>query len=273
MFRRIKRRAHARYPWYAPGFLLWGFVSLCIACAPVHGETVRVAAAADLIYALEDIAGVFQEETGHQVKLSFGSSGNYTHQILRGAPFHVFFSANALYVDKLMSEAKTEGAGIPYATGLLALYVRDPKNLTPTSDLRHLGAAVRGGKLGKIAIANPAHAPYGQAAREILTSAGLWEAVQKQLVLGENAAQTAQFAASKSVDVAFIPYAFTASPVFSKLGAHTVAVSDTLYSPLQQHMVLLKGANPAARSLVAFVQSAQAKAILQRHGFGAAPGP
>jgi len=252
--------------------LLWGFALFWLAHTPAQAGTVRVAAAADLIYALEDISDVFQEKTGHRVKLSFGSSGNYTYLILRGAPFHVFFSANALYVEKLISEGKTEGKGIPYATGLLALYVRDPKSLPPTSDLRHVDAAVRGGRLRKFAIANPAHAPYGQAAQEILTNAGLWDAMQKHLVLGENAAQTAQFAASNAVDAALIPYAIAKSPFFSKLGSHTVVVSDSLYSPLQQHMVVLKGANPAARSLVAFVQSAQAKAILRRHGFGAAPG-
>ena len=146
-----------------------------------------IAAAADLNAVMPEILALFSRQTGKTVKLTFGSSGNFAQQIQNGAPFEVFLSADEAYVQKLEAAGKTEDAGTLYATGRIGLF--EPANSPTRADFADLAAAVADGRLTKFAIANPEHAPYGRAAREALIHAGLWDAIQPKLVLGENVAQ------------------------------------------------------------------------------------
>ncbi|HEX6829580.1 MAG TPA: molybdate ABC transporter substrate-binding protein, partial [Burkholderiales bacterium] len=155
-----------------------------------------VAAAADLAFALPEIAAAFKRDTGREVKISFGSSGNFARQIAEGAPFELFLSADERYVEQLRGQDRTEGTGALYGVGRIVLFVPGGSPVTPDPELRDLAAAAGDGRLKKLAIANPEHAPYGRAAQEALTRAGLWEKVKQRLVLGENASQAAQFATS-----------------------------------------------------------------------------
>jgi len=225
-----------------------------------------VAAAADLAFALPEIAEAFRAGTGREVKLSFGSSGNFARQIAGGAPFQLFLSADEIYVQRLVDRGKTRDSGRLYALGSIVLFVPRGSAIRADSDLADLAAAVDDGRLKKLAVANPEHAPYGRAAREALEAAGLWEKVRNRLVLGENASQAAQFAASGSAQAGIIPLSLAVAPAMSEKGSYAL-IPQSRHRPLRQRMVLMRGAGETARVFYDYLQTPQAQSILRRHGF------
>jgi molybdate transport system substrate-binding protein len=228
-----------------------------------------VAAAADLRFALPEIVDLFRRRTGREVRLSFGSSGNFARQILqagKGGPFELFLSADEGYVRRLADAGLTDGEGRLYALGRVALFIPHGSPLLPDAGLRDLAKALDEGRLRRFAIANPEHAPYGRAAREALRRAGLWEGIGDHLVLGENASQATRFAASGAAEGGIVPYSLAISPAVSERGAF-VLLPGEWHSPLRQRMVLLKGAGETARRFYAFLQTPHARAVLIRHGF------
>ncbi|MDW8468433.1 MAG: molybdate ABC transporter substrate-binding protein [Burkholderiales bacterium] len=229
-------------------------------------EAPLVAAASDLQFALAEVAEAYAKHTGQTVRLSFGSSGNFARQIRQGAPFEVFFSADEQYVFDLARDGFLRDRGELYAIGRIALFVPRGSPLKPDATLADLGAALREGRISKFAIANPEHAPYGRRAEEALRRAGLWEAIRPRLVIGENAAQAAQFAASGSAQGGIVPYSLAVAPRLAALGAHALIAEDW-HAPLRQRMALAKNAGPAAVRFYEFVQSPPARAILRKHGF------
>ena len=244
------------------------------ACAPLAAaaEIANVAAASDLQFALTDIAAAFHAKTGREVRLAFGSSGNFRRQIADGAPFDVFLSADASYADALVAERRTQGDGVIYAVGRIALFVRNGSAVHADAELRGVAAALRAGTLHKFAIANPEHAPYGRAAREALQHAGLWTAISPHLVLGENVSQAAQFAINGGADAGIVAYSLLRAPGVAGRG-RSVVLPASDHAPLVQKMVLLARAGDTARAFYAFVQTAAARAILERYGFEAPPAP
>jgi len=225
-----------------------------------------VAAASDLQFALEEIAGAFEKETGQRVKLAFGSSGNFTRQIRQGAPFQLFLSADEQYVLDLAREGHAKDEGKLYAIGHIVIFVPHGSPLEPDGTLADLEAALRDGRLRKFAIANPEHAPYGKRAEEALRRRGLWEKIKDRLVLGENISQTAQFASSPSTQGGIIAYSLALSPKVSATGRFGLIPSDW-HAPVRQRMALLRNAGPAAEAFYAFLQREPARAILARYGF------
>ena len=161
----------------------------------------------------------------------------------------------------------TEDEGIVYALGRLVLFIPKGSRVRSSPDLSGLLACQRDGRLKRIAIANPQHAPYGVAAREALHGAGVWEALVPHLVMGENVAQATQFALSGAVDAAIISLASVLLPNIGKRGDYIV-VADQLYRPLRQRMVLLENSGAEARAFYDFMQHSNAQAILRRNGFG-----
>ncbi|MCA1416817.1 molybdate ABC transporter substrate-binding protein, partial [Bradyrhizobium sp. NBAIM20] len=141
-----------------------------------------VAAASDLKFALEEVSARFEHDTGQKIRLVFGSSGNFYSQIVQGAPFHVFMSADEAFVFKLAEAGKTVDRGRLYAVGRIGIIVPKGSSLKPNGELVDLAAALKDGRLQKFAIANPEHAPYGARAREALQHAGLWTNIQSKLV-------------------------------------------------------------------------------------------
>jgi molybdate transport system substrate-binding protein len=225
-----------------------------------------VAAASDLQYALAEVAAAFTRASGHTVKLSFGSSGNFVRQIVQGAPFELFFSADEAYVEELVKRRLTLDTGALYAIGRLALFVPNGSPVRADAELDDLAAALKYGRLKKIAIANPEHAPYGRAARAVLKHKGLWQQAQGHLVMGENISQAAQFAASGSVEAGFIAYSLVISERMSKAGAY-VLLPAGWHDPLRQRMVLLNRAGDTARQFYAFAQSPPARTVFEKYGF------
>lgn len=242
--------------------LLCGVVPLSAGAA----DPPVVAAASSLKFALTDIARAFNRETGLSIRASYGSSGNFRRQIVRGAPYQVFLSADESYVDALAASGHTLDTGTVYAVGRLSLFHPSGTQVTPDPRLHSLTTLLEHGALRRFAIANPDHAPYGRAARQALIKAGLWERVREYLVLGENAAQATQFATSGSTQGGIIPHSLSVIANVASRGRSSLIPADW-HDPVRQRMVLLKGAGQTARSFYAFMQGETAQALLGRHGF------
>lgn len=233
-----------------------------------RAEPAAVAAAADLRFALGDLAERFRHDTGHSVKLSFGSSGTFTQQIERGAPFELFLSADEGFVFRLADAGLTVDRGTLYAIGRLVLFAPHGSPLDVDGELRGLRTALADGSVRRFAIANPEHAPYGRAARAALRHAGLWEAIEPRLVLGENASQAMQFAASGSSQGGIVPLSLSTADEVGKLGRFAPIPAEWhVGEPLRQRMVLLKAPGEAARAFYAYLQTPAARETLIRYGF------
>lgn len=233
----------------------------------VPAQTVpTVAAASDLKFALEAVATQFQQQTGQSVRLVFGSSGNFKTQILQGAPFHLFLSADERFVFELADAGKTEDRGRAYAVGRIGILVPPGSPLKADGELQDLAAALKDGRLRKFAIANPQHAPYGTRAQEALQHAGLWSAIQPRLVYGENVSQAAQFAVAGSTQGGIVAQSLALAPEVAKTGRFAL-IPEAWHQPLRQRMVLVKGAPPAARAFYDHLSTPTAQAILVRYGF------
>ncbi|TNB48738.1 molybdate ABC transporter substrate-binding protein [Martelella lutilitoris] len=234
------------------------------ATRPSSAETVNVAVAANFTAAAEEIAALFAEETGHEALLSFGSTGRLYAQILHGAPFSVFLAADQerprLAVEAGLALADSR---FTYALGALVLFSAE-------EDLVDDGGILeRPDDFNRIAIANPASAPYGAAAVETLEALKLYDRLKDRIVRGENITQTFQFVATGNADIGFVAL----SQVAGKKGGSRWRVPQDLYSPIAQDAVLLtSGAdNPAAFSFMAFLKSDAAHKIVQNHGYQIAP--
>jgi len=239
---------------------------LILATAVQAAEVPNVAVAANLNFAMPEIAAAFKSRTGREVKLAFGASGNFSRQIREGAPFELFLSADEANVRFLVEAGRTEGEGTVYAVGRLSLFAPAASPVQVDPELAGLAAALKVGAVRRLAIANPELAPYGKAAREALQRKGLWDALAGRIVLGENVNQTAQFALTGGVEAAFIPYSIVVAPNFKDRG-RSVVVPESLHEPIRQRMVLVKGAGETARGLYDFVRGPEGRAILERYGF------
>jgi molybdate transport system substrate-binding protein len=225
-----------------------------------------IAAAADLRFAIEEVAAQFERETGHKLRLVFGSSGTFYSQILQGAPFHLYMSADEDFVFKLADAGRTVDRGRLYARGRIGIMVPKGSPLKADGELKDLAQALKDGRLQKFAIANPDHAPYGKRAEEALRHAGLWDAIRPHLVMGENIAQTAQFASSGSAQGGIIALSLAKAPAIAQLGRFEL-IPETWHQPLMQRMVLLKDAPPPVRAFYDYIGTPASQAIMVRYGF------
>lgn len=227
------------------------------------------AAASDLQAALPEIVAAFRGRTGLTVRVTFGSSGNFAQQILSGAPYEGFLSADESYVERLQAAGVTLDGGALYGVGRIGVFAANGSPVKADAGLADVAAALADGRLLKFAIPNPAHAPYGRAARQALEASGLWPAVEGKLVFGENASQTTQFAMSGAVQAAIIPYSLALTRPVRTAGTF-VLLPASLHAPLRQRAVLLKNASATSKAFFAFLQGPQARTILARYGFSTA---
>jgi len=231
---------------------------------PQHAK-VLVAAAADLRYAMDTLVAVYkQAHPGADIQVVYGSSGNFYEQIRSGAPFDLFFSADRDYPDQLLAQGKVLGKVADYGIGRLVLWSR---KVDPAAQGIH---TLEDPAVQKVAIANPAHAPYGKRAVESLRYYGLYDKVSSRLVMGENISQTAQFALSGSADAGFVALALALSPPMRQSGGKFWMVPDASHGRLEQGFALLLhgGGNGDALAFQEFIHSLQARSILNRFGFG-----
>ncbi|HEV8525232.1 MAG TPA: molybdate ABC transporter substrate-binding protein [Terriglobales bacterium] len=240
-------------------------VILAFLARPAAAAEITVAAASDLTFALTEIASQFEKETGNSVRLTFGSSGNLAAQIQNGAPFDVFFSADIDYPRRLEARRLVDSQSLfLYATGKIVLWAArgSPINVQRGMDAL-LDPAVR-----KIAIANPAHAPYGHAAAAALRHFKIYERVQKKLVFGENISQAALFVESGNADIGIIALSIALAPTMKDMGSFW-EVPQSAYPPLQQAAVIVSNSRQKklAEAFLAYVRMPQGLATLERYGF------
>lgn len=231
-----------------------------------NSETVAVAAASDLKFALDEYIAQFEKERpGTKIRATYGASGSLFAQIDNGAPFDVYLAADAKYPRQLIENKKADsGSLFLYAVGHLVLWA--PKDAKV--DMKQGFRALLDARVRKIAIANPATAPYGRAAQAALQKAGIYEQIKDKLVLGENIAQTAQFVQSGAADAGIIALSLALAPTMKAQGKYW-NVPLELYPRLEQGGVILQGAPNAAgaKLFCAGLTGKRGRKILQRYGF------
>ena len=250
---------------FCPGRILVVLICWVGIVPPGFAETSRIAVAASLRYVMTDIRNEYRRQNGDVVELVFGSSKSLAQQIVAGAPFEVFLSADLDSIKLLQTAGLTQGMPVAYGVGQLVLFKPKSSKLTLAAGLRSLLDFDSTDSVHRIAMADPETAPYGRAAKQALVNAGLFETIQSRLVIGVNALQAAQFAISGSVDAALIPYVIANNPRFIEKG-NFVAVDNKLYHELVHQMVLIKRAGHGARDFMGFLSTVKAGSVFKAHG-------
>ncbi|MEO6119496.1 MAG: molybdate ABC transporter substrate-binding protein [Terriglobales bacterium] len=239
---------------------------LGVAAQPSPDKVLTIAAASDLQMALPEVVAAYERTTGNRVRVSFGSSGNLFAQIQNGAPFDVFLSADVDYPRRLEAAGLTRKDSLSvYASGHIVVWT--PKG-SPLN-IEHLGLkGLTAADAKRIAIANPAHAPYGRAAQAALKHAGIYEQVKSKLILGENISQAVQFVHTGNAQAGIIALSMAKSPRLQDLG-HYWVVPQEFYPRMEQAAVVLKSSKKSliAEEFMQFLLSPAGAAILKRFNF------
>lgn len=243
----------------------WSFAALLLSAlfaSSINADEIRVAVASNFRQALAATSVVFEQQSGHQVILIAGSTGKHYAQIVNGAPFDVFFAADAERPRRLEAERRiVPGSRFTYAVGKLLLWSASEDRVDAD------GSVLRTGSFQHLAIANPAVAPYGTAARQVLQSLGLWDSLSSKLVRGENIGQTFQFVVSGNAELGFVARSQVQGPA-RPFGGSAWEPPQALYDPIEQQAVLLED-SPAARDFMAYMQSKEARALIRSYGYDA----
>jgi len=239
------------------GFILVAIFSAVVssACSSSSRADVVVAAASDTRDAFAEVAALLKSKDGTNVEFVFGSSGLLREQVLNGAPYDVFVSANLAFVDEVVVAGKALAeTKASFAVGRLA--VISAAGVAIPTTFRELG------ELGRVVIANPAHAPYGVAAREALASAGILEEVSERMILADNVADAVRIVRAGEASVGIVALSLV-------IGTPHLVVDESLHQPIRQSLVVTTyGAdNQAAQRFVATLRSPEGIAILERYGF------
>ena len=244
-----------------------GALAACWLLSPclAQKKQIRVAAAADLQMAMPEIAKAFEAQSGVNVDVVYGSSGNFFAQIQNGAPLDLFFSAGSEYPQKLAESGFAEPhSSVIYGVGSIVLWMPASASCNPEAEG---WKCLRQSSVKKIAIANPEHAPYGRAAMAALQKAGIYDELKAKLVLGENISQAAQFVQSGNAQAGILAYSLTRSAALS--GGKQWAIPKELYPPIEQTVIVLKSSKEkaAARDFVKYVTQGPGRAVLEKFGF------
>ncbi len=221
-----------------------------------------IAAAANVQFAMDELVATFEEQTGIQCETIINSSGKITAQIMAGAPYDIFISADLKYPNTLKQKKLTTKGPEVYAEGKLVLWSID-STLTP--EVERLG----NDNVPKIAMASPRTAPYGKAAEECLAHYKLLESVSSKLVYGESISQTNRFILSGAAPIGFTALSVVRSPNLKGKG-RWVLIPEEAYSPIEQGMVILTSSvkKEEAEAFYRFMLSDEAQSILQKYGYG-----
>ncbi|MEZ5852411.1 MAG: molybdate ABC transporter substrate-binding protein [Hyphomicrobiaceae bacterium] len=243
--------------------ILLAIAALALGGAPAHARKprgVKVAVAANFTAAAKEIAAGFEKAHAAEVSLSFGSTGQLYAQVTQGAPFEVFLAADQTHPRKTIDAGfGVAGSRFTYAVGRLVLFSASKGLVTGENTLRSA-------TFTRIAIANPATAPYGTAAVAAMRALGVYDRLRSKIVQGNNIAQAFQFVSSGNAEIGFVALSQIAA---SKTGSRWI-VPATLHPKIAQDAVLLKNGadNPAAREFLAYLGGPQARAIIEKFGYG-----
>ena len=240
-------------------------LTLLFVCAQsVSAQQTTVAVAANMKDAFAEIDAAFRATGKTQIRVVYGSSGNFAAQILNGAPFNLFISADERYPIELFKQGKTADEGMVYTIGKLALIAKTSSGITLADNKAEIARAIV--RANKVAIAKPELAPYGRAAVEYLKSEGLWDLAKNKLIYADNIGIATMYVVTGGADIGFTALSLAKSPEVAK-ETNFLLVNSKFYEPIKQRMVLIKGASQEAIRLYQFMQSAQAKLILQKYGY------
>jgi molybdate transport system substrate-binding protein len=231
-----------------------------LACA----QTTTVAVAANMKDAFAEINTAFKAAGNPDIRIVYGSSGNFTAQIMNGAPFHLLISADEHFPLELYKKGKAIDQGTVYAIGKLAIISKNSAAISLGDSKSELIKAIS--KANKIAIAKPELAPYGKAAIEYLKAEGLWDIAKDKLIYGDNIGIATMYVVTGAADLGFTALSLAKSAEVAK-ETQFILVNSKLYKPIEQRMVLIKGAPREATTLYQFMQSPAAKVILQKYGY------
>ena len=241
-----------------------------ILCHPSHATenaVVRVAAAADTKFAFDEIAEAFRRQRPDiEVRVTYGSSGNFYAQLSNRAPYDMFLSADLEYARRLVREGRaTPESEFVYGVGRLVVWASRRSSI----DVEKLGMeALRQPLVRKVAIANPAHAPYGRAAVAAMKNLGVYDKLKDRLVYGDSVMQAFQFVESSAADIGIVSYSLALAPQLRDKGRLWQVPLDA-YPRQDQGGVILSWAQDraAADALRNFMLNDDGRTILQRHGF------
>ena len=253
---RIPGRVVRRLSWWL-GAAIAGITSL------VRADEVMVAVAANFAAPAKEIKAAFEQAGGHRVVIVLGSTGSLYAQVRNGAPFHLLLAADDTTPRKLEAEGRAvQGTRSTYAMGRIALWSATPGRIDGRAE------ALRNGTFRRIAIANPALAPYGSAALQVLERMDLMPALRTRLVLGESVGQAYQFAASGNADAGFVALGQVMRGGRITSGSAWV-VPESMHDPIRQDAVLLMPGRhlEGARAFLAFLGGPAARAIMREHGY------
>lgn len=241
---------------------------LALSCAlffsAANAQVTTIAVAANMKDAFLAIQNEFKADNKADFRVVYGSSGNITTQILNGAPFSLFISADENYPLELAKRKITVDEGKVYAIGKIALLSKKSNGITLGSSKADLTKAFK--QANKIAIAKPELAPYGKAAVDYLKAEGLWDLVKDKLIYGDNISIATMYVASGAADIGFTALSLALTPGIAKETQHLV-LNPALYEPIKQRMVLMKNPTPDAVALYQFMQSPKAQAVLRKFGY------
>lgn len=235
---------------------------MIFAGATARATDIQVAVAANFTAPAREIADAFAQATGHKAVLSFGASGQFYTQISQGAPFEVFLSADAERPQKAeQAGLAVAGTRFTYALGRLVLF---SKTAGLVDDQ---GTVLKAGNFEKLAIADPAAAPYGVAAMQTMDKLGVAASLKPKLVTGQSIIQTYQFIATGAAELGFVAL----SQVVNETGGSRWVVPRESHAAIEQQAVLLKRgeSNEAAKAFLAFLKDPQALAVIRQYGYEA----
>lgn len=230
----------------------------------VSAQAVTIAVAANMKDAFAEIAAEFKSTGKSEMRVVYGSSGNFAAQIMNGAPFSLFVAADEQFPLELFKNGKTVDDGSVYAIGKLAIITKTSSGIHLLDGRADIAKAI--GKANKVAIAKPELAPYGRATVQYLKAEGLWDLAKDKLVYADNIGAATTYVASGAADLGFTAFSLAKSPELLRQTSY-VAVDTKMYEPIKQRMVLIKGAPQEAQELYRFMQGSKAKAILQKYGY------
>jgi molybdate transport system substrate-binding protein len=239
----------------------FGVLALVISAPAARAGETRIAVAANFTDAAREIGALFDATSGHRAVFSFGSTGQLYAQIGQGAPFDAFVAADRDRPQKAVDDGlAVPGSRFTYATGRLALYSRQPGLVAGPQVLTDANVT-------RLAIANPATAPYGAAAVDVMQALGVFDVLGPKLVRGNNVAQTFQFVATGNAELGFVAL----SQIAGRTGGSRWIVPEDLHAPIAQDAVLLThgAGNDAARAFLAFLRGPAARAVKEKYGYGA----
>ena len=243
------------------------FIFLAVSFAltgSVFAQVATIAVAANMKDAFAEIAAEFKSTGKPEMRVVYGSSGNFAAQIMNGAPFSLFIAADEQFPLELFKNGKTVDDGSVYAIGKLVIITKTSSGIYLSDSKSDIAKAIS--KANKVAIAKPEIAPYGRAAVQYLKAEGLWDLAKDKLVYADNIGSATTYVASGAADLGFTAFSLAKSPELLRQTSY-VAVDTKMYEPIKQRMVLIKGAPQEPQDLYRFMRGPKAKAILQKYGY------